>query len=78
VNPTGPLPACPFTPTFRIYDLRYTFATLALANSVSVNVVAVIMGHEKASFTFARYGHALKNDTQGGAAKMEAVLFGNG
>jgi integrase len=37
---------------------------LLLVNGVPVNVVADIMGHEKGSFTFARYGHALKKDTQ--------------
>ena len=75
---TGPLPVRQFTPAFRIYDLRHTCCSVLLANGVPVNVVADIMGHEKASFTFARYGHALKKDTQAAVAKMEAVLFGTG
>ena len=40
--------------------------------------VADIMGHEKASFTFARYGHALKKDTHEAVVKLEGILFGTG
>jgi integrase len=72
---TGPLPARKFTPAFRIYDLRHTFATLALANGVPVNVVSDWLGHENPAFTYAKYGHALKKDTQAAVVTMEGVLF---
>lgn len=72
---TGPLPARKFIPAFRTYDLRHTFATLALANGVPVNVVSDWLGHENPAFTYARYGHALKKDTQAAVVTMEGVLF---
>lgn len=36
---------------------------------VPVNVVADLLGHEKASFTIARYGHALPKQMQVAAMK---------
>lgn len=72
---SGPLPAREFKPAFRIYDLRHTYATLLLLNGVPVNVVADLAGHEKASFTIARYGHALPQQTQEATAKLETLLF---
>jgi len=74
-HPTGPLPDREFTPAFRIYDLRHTYASLLLMNGVPVNVVADLLGHEKASFTIARYGHALPKQTQDAPLKLESLLF---
>jgi integrase len=72
---TGPLPARKFNNIFRIYDLRHTFATLALANAVPVNVVSDWLGHENPAFTYAKYGHALKKDTAAATVTMQGVLF---
>ena len=72
---TGPLPTRQFIPDFRIYDLRHTFVSLLLMKGAPVNVVADLAGHEKASFTIARYGHALPKQTQEAVAMLEATLF---
>lgn len=56
---TGPLPVRHFSPAFRIYDLRHTYVSLLLMDGVPVSVVAELVGHQKASFTIAKYGHAL-------------------
>lgn len=78
VHASGPLPARQFTPAFRIYDLRHTFVSLLLMDGHPVNVVAELVGHEQASFTIAKYGHALPKQTKQAAIKLEAVLFGTG
>ena len=75
-HPTGPLTARPFTPAFRIYDLRHTYVSLLLMHGVPVNVVADLAGHEKASFTIARYGHALPTQTTAATTTLETLLFG--
>ncbi len=72
---TGPLPTREFTPGFRICDLRHTYVTRLLMAGTPVNVVADLVGHEKASFTIARYGHALPKQTKEAVATLEAVLF---
>jgi len=72
---TGPLPAREFTPAFRIYDLRHTYVTLLLMHGVPVNVVADLAGHEKASFTIARYGHALPKQQKEATEKLQTLLF---
>lgn len=76
VKATGPLPAREFTPAFRIYDLRHTYVSLLLMHGVPVNVVADLAGHEKASFTIARYGHALPKQRREATEKLETLLFG--
>jgi integrase len=72
---TGPVPARDFSPSFRIYDCRHTYVTLLLMNGTPVNVVADLVGHEKASFTIAHYGHALPKQTKAAVATVEALLF---
>jgi integrase len=72
---TGPVPKRQFTPAFRIYDCRHTYVTLLLMAGTPVNAVADLVGHEKASFTIARYGHALPKQTKEAVATLEAVLF---
>lgn len=76
IHLTGPLPAREFTPAFRIYDLRHTYVSLLLMKGVPVNVVSDLVGHEKASFTIARYGHALPRQTREAVQALESVLFG--
>lgn len=72
---TGPVPKRDFIPAFRVYDCRHTYVTLLLMASTPVNVVADLVGHEQASFTIARYGHALPKQTKEAVATLEAVLF---
>lgn len=72
---TGPVKAREFDPAFRIYDLRHTFGTNALAKGIPVNVVADWMGHDDPAFTYARYGHALKSSQKESVAKLQAAFF---
>ena len=44
-------------PGLRFHDLRYTFATHALANGVDAKTLSGILGHTKASFTVDTYTH---------------------
>jgi integrase len=74
----GPVKARKFLPSFRVYDLRHTFITNALAKGIPVNVVADWVGHDDPGFTYSRYGHALKKDTQQAVMTMEGVLFRRG
>ena len=43
----------------RLYDLRHTAATLAIAAGVSVKVISDQLGHASISFTLERYSHVL-------------------
>ena len=56
------------------FDL-YRALTRAAIGGHAVNVVADLVGHEKASFTIARYGHALPKQTKEAVATVESVLF---
>lgn len=43
----------------RLYDLRHTAATFAVAAGVSVKVISDQLGHASISFTLERYSHVL-------------------
>lgn len=61
-------------PTIRLYDLRHTGATLALAAGVPPKVVSEQLGHASAAFTLDIYSHVLPQMQEEAAAKVEAVL----
>ena len=52
----------------RFYDLRHTYATLAIANGVDVKTLASMLGHHSAGLTLDTYTH-VTNDMQKGAAE---------
>jgi integrase len=62
-------------PNIRLYDLRHTFATLALTVGVPPKVVSEQLGHASAAFTLDTYSHVLPHMQEEAAAKMEAVLM---
>jgi len=62
-------------PNIRLYDLRYTSATLALTVGVAPKVVSEQLGHASAAFTLDTYSHVLPHMQDEAAAKMEAVLM---
>jgi len=62
-------------PNIRLYDLRHTAATLALAVGVSPKVVSEQLGHSSAAFTLDVYSHVLPHMQDDAAAKVEAVLM---
>jgi len=61
-------------PLIRLYDLRHTGATLALAAGVPPKVVSEQLGHASAAFTLDIYSHVLPHMQEEAAAKVEAVL----
>jgi integrase len=65
-------------PRIRLYDLRHTAATLALAAGVSPKVVSEQLGHASTAFTLDTYAHVLPHMQDEAAAKVEAMLFGKG
>ncbi len=64
-------------PRMRLYDLRHSAATLALAAGVRAKVVSEQLGHASSSFTLAVYAHVLPH-MQADAAKRVAALLGMG
>jgi integrase len=61
-------------PPVRLYDLRHTFATLALTAGVSAKVVSEQLGHASSAFTLDVYAHVLPH-MQTEAAKRVAALL---
>lgn len=60
----------------RLYDLRHTAATLAVAAGVSVKVISDQLGHASISFTLERYSHVLPSIQDEAAARVERMLVG--
>jgi len=59
----------------RLYDLRHTAATLAVAAGVSVKVISDQLGHASISFTLERYSHVLPSIQDEAAARVERMLM---
>lgn len=58
----------------RFYDLRHTFATMALQNGVDVKTVSSMLGHFDAGFTLRTYTHATREKQDEAARKMGGLL----
>ena len=56
------------------HDLRYTFATLALQNSVDVKTVSNMLGHYDAGFTLRTYTHATRQKQDEAAQTMGSFM----
>ena len=61
----------------RLYDLRHTAATLAVAAGVSAKVISDQLGHASISFTLERYSHVLPSIQDEAAARVERMLMGS-
>ena len=59
----------------RLYELRHTAATLAIAAGVSVKVISDQLGYASISFTLERYSHVLPSIQNEAAAKVEQLLI---
>ncbi len=59
-------------PDIRLYDLRHTHASLALAAGVAVHVVSARLGHASAKMTLDVYAHVLTGQDEDAVARMEA------
>lgn len=62
-------------PRIRLYGLRHTAASLALAAGVPPKVVSEQLGHASAAFTLDTYAHVLPHMQDEAAAKFESLLF---
>ncbi|MGB8029850.1 MAG: tyrosine-type recombinase/integrase [Terracidiphilus sp.] len=61
-------------PAMRLYDLRHTAATLALAAGVPPKVVSEQLGHASSAFTLDVYSHVLPHMQAEAALRVEALL----
>jgi integrase len=61
----------------RLYDLRHTGATLALAAGVPPKVVSEQLGHASAAFTLDVYSQVLPHMQTEAAERVEALLYPN-
>jgi integrase len=62
-------------PDIRLYDLRHTFATLALREGVPARLVSEQLGHASVAFTLEVYGHLLEESRAVSATRLSEVLF---
>lgn len=62
-------------PRMRLYDLRHSAATIALAAGVSPKVVSEQLGHASTAFTLDTYAHVLPPMQDEAATRVEALLF---
>ena len=53
----------------RLYDLRHSAATIALATGVSPEIVCEQFGHASTAFTLDTYAHVLPHMQDGAAAR---------
>jgi integrase len=61
-------------PPMRLYDLRHTFATLALTAGVPAKVVSELLGHASSAFTLDVYAHVLPHMQAEAAVRVAALL----
>lgn len=61
-------------PKVRFYDLRHTFATLALQNGVDFKTVSSMLGHFSAGFTLDTYAHVTTASQKEASETMGNVL----
>ena len=61
-------------PDIRLYDLRHTYATLALSAGVPARVVSGQLGHASVGFTLEVYAHVLAEDRDSAAEPLDRIL----
>ncbi|MGH9351003.1 MAG: site-specific integrase [Terriglobia bacterium] len=62
-------------PNIRLYDLRHTAATIALAAGISPKIVSEQLGHASVAFTLDVYSHVLPHMQDAAAEKVQALLL---
>lgn len=62
--------------TIRLYDLRHSYASLALAAGAHVKVVSERLGHASTTMTLDVYSHVLPSMESDATERVEALLFG--
>jgi integrase len=59
---------------YTTHQLRHTFATLALADGVPVNVVSEILGHASAAITLSVYGHVAASQKSDAVRRVSSLI----
>jgi integrase len=65
-------------PNLRLYDLRHSFATLALRAGTPVRLVSEQLGHASVAFTLDTYGHVLEQSRSEAAERISDLIFDGG
>lgn len=60
---------------FRLHDLRHAFATLTLADGVSIRDVSDMLGHSSKAFTLATYAHAMEPTGRAAVSNLARTLL---
>jgi integrase len=63
---------------FRLHDLRHSFATLMLADSVSIREVSDMLGHSSKALTLSTYAHAMPGGGQAAVSNLARTLLTTG
>jgi integrase len=61
---------------FRLHDLRHAFATLTLADGVSIREVSDMLGHSSKALTLSTYAHAMPGGGQAAVSNLARNLLG--
>lgn len=61
--------------SFRIHDLRHTYASLMLQNGESVTYVKEQMGHHSIQITVDTYGHLIPGANRAAADRLSAIVL---
>lgn len=65
-------------PRVRFHDMRHTHASLLLQQGVHPKIVSERLGHSNIGITLDTYSHVLPGMQREAAAKLDALLFGEG
>jgi integrase len=60
-----------------VYDLRHSFASLAMAAGAHVKAIADRLGHSSTKMTLDVYSHVLEPVEAEATARIESTLFAN-
>ena len=60
-------------PTYRVHDLRHSYASFLISNGVPLQVVGSLLGHTQASTT-QRYAHAHDDARRAATNKIADIL----
>ncbi|HPA82084.1 MAG TPA: site-specific integrase [Thermoanaerobaculales bacterium] len=76
IPPTAPRRKPTYKPTFSLYTLRHTAASLMLRSGINPKIVSERLGHATASFTMDVYVHSLPGMQAEATERYGALLYG--
>ena len=60
--------------TFRVHDMRHTFASTMIRRGVDIKRIQAILGHASPEITLATYSHLMDGDLESAVDKLEGVF----